>query len=265
MVEIFDNIKKRYQFIAPCTELSAYIEYFWESSFAGNPDKSFNIKLFPSLTPTFSINLGAPYKLITGKDRHEEIITGDILSLRSTITEYRYVSGSHKFGVKFLPGGLFAVLGINQTVFTSNTFSLQKLLPPTLISTIKTQHSFNERVSVLQDYLFVQYQKRNKKDYNFLFTQKVIELYGFGNMEFKNNEIASQLFTTTKTINRYFNKVIGDNSKNYLFLIRARTALTAYVNNKQAFSPLNFGYYDMSHFYKDVVKFTGNKLIDHPS
>jgi len=72
--------------------------------------------------------------------------------------------------------------------------------------------------------------------------------------------MAEKMFVTSKTINRYFNKVVGTSPKNYFSIMRARVALTAYVNQKDVFIPYDFGYYDMSHFYKDVVKFTGQKL-----
>ena len=57
MVEIFQNIRKVYDFIDPCDELAEYVEFFAESSslktkkyVSGN---SFTIKMFPSWTPTF--------------------------------------------------------------------------------------------------------------------------------------------------------------------------------------------------------------------
>ncbi|WP_256449937.1 hypothetical protein [Chitinophaga sp. GbtcB8] len=37
-------------------------------------------------------------------------------------------------------------------------------------------------------------------------------------------------------------------------------ALTAYVANKKAFAPCNYGYYDMSHFYREMIRFTGQSV-----
>jgi len=75
--------------------------------------------------------------------------------------------------------------------------------------------------------------------------------------------MAEKMFVSSKTINRYFNRVVGLPPKNYFSILRARNALTAYVNHKQEFTPYDFGYYDMSHFYKEVVNFTGDKLTDY--
>jgi hypothetical protein len=66
MIEIFDDIRKIYQFGSPCEELADYIDFFSESSFEatrthiGNSD--FTVKMFPSWTPTFWINLGPSYQ-----------------------------------------------------------------------------------------------------------------------------------------------------------------------------------------------------------
>ncbi|MDP9048100.1 MAG: helix-turn-helix domain-containing protein, partial [Bacteroidota bacterium] len=87
--------------------------------------------------------------------------------------------------------------------------------------------------------------------------------YNSTGLQFNNSEMAEKMFTTSKTINRYFNNVIGTSPKNYFSIMRARTALTGYVTSKQQFIPFEYGYYDMSHFYKDVVKFTGQRLNEN--
>lgn len=69
MVEIFDNIRKLYTFGEACPDLAEHIEFFSESSiesakkYIGN--SNFSVRIFPSCTPTFYINLGSPY-LIRG-------------------------------------------------------------------------------------------------------------------------------------------------------------------------------------------------------
>ena len=116
-----------------------------------------------------------------------------------------------------------------------------------------------ERVAMMQQFLLNGY-KSETDDYYLKFVIDCIENYGDPNMQLNTSQVAERMFVTSKTISRYFNKVVGTSPKDYFSIIRTRTALTAWVNQKQQFSPYNFGYYDMSHFYKDVVKFTGQKL-----
>jgi hypothetical protein len=83
MVEIFDNIRKIYTFIDASPELAEHIEFFSESfvestqRYVGN--SNFSVKMFPSWTPTFYINLGAPYLISVGKQQRRIDANQDIL------------------------------------------------------------------------------------------------------------------------------------------------------------------------------------------
>src|SRR5580693_388860 len=133
MVEIFENIRKIYTFRQPCAELADHIEFFSESSFEATRQhiagESFSVKMFPSWTPTFYINLGAPYEIAVGQEQHCIGANQDILILRNSIVE-RYNSPSDNiFTVKFYPGGLEAVLDIKQTMLMDQVIDLKKILP----------------------------------------------------------------------------------------------------------------------------------------
>jgi methylphosphotriester-DNA--protein-cysteine methyltransferase len=131
-------------------------------------------------------------------------------------------------------------------------------LPAKLLQNIKQLNSFDDRVELMQNFFLKNYRK--KHDHYLKFVKDTIDAYATTGFEFSNCELAEKMFTTSKTVNRYFNKVIGTSPKNYFSIMRARTALTGYVTGREQFVPFDYGYYDMSHFYKDVVKFTGQKL-----
>jgi AraC-like DNA-binding protein len=265
MVEIFDNIRKIYTFTEACPELAEHIEFFSESSvestqkYIGN--SNFSVKMFPSWTPTFYINLGAPYLISVGRQQHHISTKQDILILRDSIVERFNTPSDNIFTVKFYPGGLEAVLGISQLKCVDSIVDLGAVLPAKLLAQTKKPISFLERCELLQNYLLNSLKERQQKDYYLRFVRDCIENYGVSDMQLNTGEMAEKMFVTSKTINRYFNRVVGISPKNYFSIVRARTALTHYVNQKAGFTPYEFGYYDMSHFYKEVVRFTGKKLI----
>lgn len=264
MIEIFDNIRKIYTFKAPCEELADHIEFFSESSFEATQryiaGESFSVKMFPSWTPTFYINLGEPYCISVGSKQYFIGADEDILILRNSIVE-RYNSPTDNiFTVKFYPGGLEAVLDIKQTALIDQVIDLKKILPAALLYKLKQQNTFEERLGILQTFFLQSY--RHKHDHYLQFVRDTIAAYTDGDMQLGIDDLAERMFATSKTINRYFNRVVGISPKNYFSILRTRTALTAYVNNP-GFVPYNHGYYDMSHFYKDVVRFTGKRLIEH--
>lgn len=266
MTEIFDNIRKIYTFSKACPELADHIEFFSESSFEATKkhiaDQHFSVKMFASWTPTFYINLGAPYTILIGDKQHFVEGERDILILRNPIVERYNTPSDNIFTVKFHPGGLEAVLGISQVKCIDKVIDLQSILPAKLLRAIKQPVTFWERCALMQQFLLGAFAKRTRADHYLHFVRDCIERYGQSDMQLNTSEMAEKMFITSKTINRYFNRVVGIPPKAYFSILRSRKALTSYVNQKPDFSPYDFGYYDMSHFYKEVINFTGRRLID---
>jgi hypothetical protein len=263
MVEIFDNIRKIYTFSSACPELADHIEFFSESSIEATKryvaGENFSVKMFPSWTPTFYINLGEPYFITIGSQQYLIGADQDILILRNSIVERYNTPSDNIFTVKFYPGGLEAVLGISQLKCVDKVIDLNAVLSAKFIQQIKQPITFNERCELMQQFLLNAFRQTHCKDHYLQFVRDTIANYIAGDMQLSNNDLAERMFSTSKTINRYFNRVVGISPKNYFSILRTRTALTAYVNNPD-FVPYDHGYYDMSHFYKDVVCFTGKRL-----
>jgi AraC-like DNA-binding protein len=267
MVEIFDNIRKIYTFSDAYPELADHIEFFSESSVEATRQHisgaNFSVKMFPSWTPTFYINLGAPYLISVGNQRHLISASQDILILRNSIVERFNTPSDNIFTVKFYPGGLEAVLGISQLKCVDRVIDLNTILPAKLIQQIKQPLSFAERCDLVQQFLLSRLKNTYRNDHYLHFVRDCIESYHSSGMQLNTSEMAEKMFVSSKTINRYFNRVVGISPKNYFSIMRARTALTAYVNRQPLFVPYDHGYYDMSHFYKEVMRFTGKKLTEH--
>ena len=267
MTEIFDNIRKLYRFHVPDNELADYIEFFSESSAQETyhyvANNQFTIRMFPSWTPTFYINLGEPYRLTVGPTQYLINKSTDVLILRNNIVERHNLPTDHIFTVKFFPGGLEAILGINQVQLVDQVVNLATILPITLICRIKQLTDFEERTELLQDFFLSQFNSRKKSDHYRQFVTSTIGTFDASGMALNTGQLAERMFLTSKTINRYFHRVVGTPPKQFFTTLRARTALLNYVANKDRFTPDDYGYYDMSHFYKHVVKFTGRKLSEN--
>lgn len=267
MVEIFQNIRQLYDFAAPCEELTDHVEFFAETSlditrqcFGQAP---IAVKMFASWTPTFYINLGAPYCIDLAQTRHWVKADEAILILRNNAVTRYNLPTDNIFTVKFYPGGLEAILGISQVKLTDQVINLRQLLPNQLLITLKQASTFAERINLMQNYLVSAYKSINQKDYYLAMVTDAIGEYQANGLQLNTSAVAERLFLTSKTINRYFHRVIGLSPKQYFSILRARTALTAFVANPHSFTPFDYGYYDRSHYYKDILKFTGQKLSEH--
>ncbi|HLY69587.1 MAG TPA: helix-turn-helix domain-containing protein, partial [Puia sp.] len=139
---------------------------------------------------------------------------------------------------------------------------LRHILPGSLLERLRQPLSFEKRHAIMEDYLISAFTKQKRAGHYLNIVRGCIEKYDALGMQPKANELSQKVFASTRTINRHFNRVIGVSPKRYLSVLRARTALTAYVSVKKDFSPIDFGYYDMSHFYREIKNFTGKKLTD---
>ncbi|WP_300599027.1 AraC family transcriptional regulator [Niabella sp.] len=263
MTEIFQDIRKTYNFFRP-VELADFVEFYGETCDAKTElflkGQAYTIKMFPSWTPTFYINLGRSYKMSIGKQLFHIRRESDVLILRDRITERFNHPDDHIFITKFYPGGLESVLGMRQSEMTEPVYDLRQVLPPVLIQQIKTAACFQDRVKILNAHLLSCCTKRAVNDHYIKMIHASVSSYMDSGMLLNTSELAERHFLSSKTINRYFQRKIGVSPKKYFSVLRARTALIDWVQDPGKFDPCDYGYYDRSHFQKEVVRFTEARL-----
>jgi AraC-like DNA-binding protein len=264
MVEIFQNIRQPYDFAAPCAELAPYVEFFAESArdMTRQPvsPAPYQAKMFASWTPTLYFNLGPAYTLDLGDTRYQVPAAVDVLLLRNRAVVRHVPPADHCFTVKFYPGGLEAVLGLSQVGLADRLVLLGQVLPPWLPAQLRQACSFAERTDLMQRYLVQAQRGMPAPDHYLRLVSEAIGEYQATGLQLRTSAVAERLFLTSKTINRYFHRVVGTGPKEYFALLRARAALTAFVANPAEFAPDDYGYYDRSHFGRDIRNFTGQSL-----
>lgn len=258
MKEIFEPIRDHYCFAEPSGELAGHVDFFSESIVA---DQAFTVEMFPSWTPTMYVNLGNPYSISLGKRTFAVPQWGDIAVLRDTATVRHNLPGDRIFTIKFHPGGLQAVLGICQLALRGRVAPLSQLLPPQLICGLKSAKGFSERKDLAESYLLSQL-RTGTTDHYAAMVADISQGYVSSAMRPNVSELAERYFLTSKTINRYFHRVVGTGPKDYFSILRARASLQGYVQERGGFDPTGFGYHDASHFYREAARFLGFPLRD---
>ncbi len=264
MTEIFDDIRKLYLFKDPCPELAEYIEFFSETS----PEAShryigtshFTVKLFPSFTPTIWINLGSPYHVHNGLGVNYVDEKSDILVLRNTMLERINQPADHIFTIKFRPLGFESIFGISQAKIGHDIVNANEVLSAGILKKVRCFFSLDDKVRFLEQVFLEKLRKNYAGKFHIQCVKKSIDLFRTGEMATKLTELAFLLNVSEKTFNRYFHQAIGTPPKHFLSIIRCREALTRYQSDSKTFCPYDFGYYDFSHFSKDVKIFTGSTL-----
>ena len=267
MTELFENTRRLYRFQAPRTELKDYVEIYWETCFESTNKilngEPFTIKLFKSWTPTFWINLGPSYKLEMNGVVHHIKANNAIALTRSVTAERINHPQDHLFTVKFHPGALKHLMGIDQARLPFGVIQLNDLLPNGFIEQLKSAAGFEQRVLLMEQYLLQNIAGKKTTDHYTNLVTQTIGVYSDNEMKFNVNELALKAFSSSKTITRYFDRVIGITPKQYLENIKMRVALPSFLRDRKNFDPANYGYYDKSHFYRSVARFTGERIADH--
>lgn len=262
--EIFYDIRKLYQFQTPAPELLEYIEFFSETSPEAIerfiPTDKFTVALFPSFTPTIWINLGSPYSLSNGINTKQIDKKLDVLVLRSTILERNNLSTDNIFTIKFNPLGFESIFGVSQARIGNEIISASEILPDDVIKKLREPISLQEKSLFLEQFFCDKLHKNSTNQFHLQCIKRSINIFLSSDMNIRMGEIASQLHVSERTFNRYFYQIVGTNPKSFFSTIRCRLSLTQYMRDPGQFSPYDFGYYDFSHFSKEITRFAGANL-----
>jgi AraC-like DNA-binding protein len=233
MVEIFQNIRQAHDFSQPCAALAPYVEFYAQSARTQLPPPGAlayqSSTMFASWTPTCYINLGPAYLIDLAHTRYTVRAGEDVLLLRNTTVARHKRATDNLFTLKFYPGGLEAVLGISQVQFVSRLVPLTHVLPEPLLKHLKQPISFSERVSVLEAFLLRTFCQPAHPDHYIRLVHDAIGEYQASGLVLSSSAVAERVFLTSKTINRYFHRVVGTSPSQYFAILRARMALTAFV------------------------------------
>lgn len=241
----------------PPESLRGFIDFFWETKFddllAAHP-AGFSDALFPNIGYTYLINLGTPFRMQVG-DRLFDMKTDGFLPRNSSIECY-HQPGNCLFGIKFKVSPVIFEKKINFAEYKGYIFPLSYLMEPAVIQQVKLAESFEARLMILSAYfkdILHKYQGSLKD------VQVVTEILDRCNAENQFavpvEELASRYNISSRTLQRYFERVTSLSSKDALQVMRIRKAAQHIATDPVSFHYSVYGYYDHSHFYKHLKSF----------
>ncbi|MGZ8549445.1 MAG: helix-turn-helix domain-containing protein [Chitinophagaceae bacterium] len=253
ITEIVDKITLAQTFI-PEGPLKEYIEYMWEEQYIDKPAN----RILPKPGFTLLFNLGEKIVLSTPFDDY--VVDSDVVLPRNfTWTDTNF--SSHSYGIKFS----FSLIAISEKICQSSLMCglhpLKGLVSNEFIASIHQAENFDERVQRAQLYFLAIFEKYKKQIINYSIIMETIKQIESGDFfDFSLDSAAKKNHLSSKTLERYFLRFTGLSPKQVYCILRTRAALDDYFNDKENFSLYNFGFYDYSHFYKQISKVTGLSL-----
>ena len=246
-------------------KLSLFIDFFWQTKFEKlwrQYPTGFSDALFPNLGYTYLINLGTPF-VMQVEDIKFKMKTDGFLP-RPGYIECFHQPGNVLFGIKFKVSPVIFEKRIDFADYRGSIFPLSYLAEPGLLNKIKKATSFEKRAQLLMKYYE---QKLDKYEGSLKPVSIVTSILGnavkTNNYNMAVEELAMQHHISPRTLQRYFRACTGVNSKRALQVLRIRKAVAAILLNPQNFHYTDYGYYDLSHFYKHLKQFLYNNTLNH--
>lgn len=244
-IEFYDQpvIAGQYRVMRPSPALADYVEFYWESQYTKTG--AFSIRTFPRVGSSWVFNLRTPFLLQKGNQRL--LIRKDCRYLRDCSIVSHHRPDNLLFGIQLRTGPGF-LEGKFQNI------SDKKSAGTNICKRLRHAGNMEERVAETERILLTRLDRR--EEYKINTVNEILAQYGRGMDSYTSmGPLYAGVYRSSKTVERHFKACTGLNPKQAVKLIRIRSALPVYLANKSSFDFRDFGYYDSSHFHKELKWF----------
>lgn len=242
----------------PSEDLSSLIAYYWELH-VGISSSPFSEYIFSYPFNNLVINLQESYNSIDSISGQVSVTGDKLIGNRISPVSYIHASGNSVFGVKFVPGGAYPF--INKSAWSTNNLLLDvaEILQQDqkrALTTLKRLPTFQKRVEQVEDILRSMLNKERHKLLHGVTSwfERVLHNYDF---TCSVSDLSERANVSIKTLERRTYEVFGAHPKQIISAVRCRAATRAIETTGVLADCLQFGYWDQSHYIKEVKKFTG--------
>jgi AraC-like DNA-binding protein len=264
-VEFFhrDHFEYRYHRKKAKKSLAQFIDFFWETDFdelyEQYPD-GFSDALFPNVGYTYLINLGTPFVMQLGQECFEMKSDGFLPRHKHMICHHS--TGNRIFGIKFKVSPVVFEKKVNFSEYKEYIFPLAYLIDRKITDRIKSARSFEERVQIVSDYYEQLIQKHKGSVKQVQVVTSILNECSEKNHFNRSIETLSKEYNISpRTLQRYFEATTSINSKQALQIMRIRKAIEDLTTSPAEFHFSTYGYYDYSHFYKQLKQFLNQHSV----
>ncbi len=127
-----------------------------------------------------------------------------------------------------------------------------------MLGKIIAENDFISRVGIIEHFLINNLTEKHEYKANFI-NNALALLTDNKDEGCRVNKVCGGIGCTEKSLERYFKECLGMTPKKAANIIRVRSAMDKVVNNKWQFKPHLAGYYDGSHFYKEINRFRNER------
>ena len=245
----------------PSGDLGSVVDYFWELHVLP-AHSSFVEYMFSYPFANLVINLSEGYTTIDSQGEVSHISGDRFIGGRFKPISYIHPSGNKLFGIKFKPGGTCAVATIPADRTINRVLHLSHFLgkkgADNLVS-LRGEHDFDSRVMHAENVIRRMADPRQLVHLEWL-SSVMGPIVENSHFEMNIHAIATAHQQSVKTLERRFKRFIGRGPKEVFNALRCRAATREILKTGNYSDCLGFGYYDQSHYNKELKHFTGTTV-----
>lgn len=256
--EILDqqHFEEQYRFVAPAAALSDMVEFYWQLDLRKGMGQGnqFAECIFANLHVSMVFNLGSPFIINHGEVK-EQLGSSVIIGHHTKSITYTHLQHNFLLGIKFKPAGINQAFGISASELNNGMADITHFLREKSVEEQLYEAGTFHQQTVLLNRLLTGYLRRQEGiSYKTQLVKAVLNNGFSGSMSA--DQLASQLNTTKRSLQRYFLQELGLSPGQCLQILRFRKALQVYSKYGYAADYEELGYCDFSHFMKDYRRYT---------
>lgn len=254
------GIKMNYNISKPSVFLSQYVKQYWSLEICMPLGKEHIQRIVPSGLFEMIFYFGNKPETTDPKKTINDniILTGQLKNYHDI-----KVSGHLSlFAIYFLPHGLSMFLDLPIKELFDYSVPLRLIIKDKvnqLEDDLSAAESFEQRISIAENFLIAQIQK-NESKYSYDRIRRVINLINQAKGNLDIDELASDTFLSRKQFERIFSDFIGTSPKQFLKIVRFQNAIFEKSKNSEMnFTEIAYkcGYFDQSHMINDFKNLSG--------
>lgn len=249
-----------YNISKPSAFLSQYVKQYWSLESCMPAGKEHIQRIVPSGLFEMIFYFGRKPETSDPKKTINDniILTGQLKNYHDL-----KVSGNLSlFAINFLPHGLSMFLDLPIKELFDYSVPLRLIIKDKvnqLEDDLSSAETFDQRISIAENFLIVQIQK-NESKYSYDRIRHIINLINQSKGNLDIEELVSNTFLSRKQFERIFSDFIGTSPKQFLKIVRFQNAI--YEKSKNYEISLTeiahkCGYYDQSHMINDFRNLSG--------
>lgn len=264
-VEFFDNahFDFRYHRKKAKRSIADFIEFFWETDFDGlwkQYPAGFSDALFPNIGYTYLVNLGTPFVMQLGDEKHDIRSDGFLPRHKNMICHHS--KGNRIFGIKFRISPVVFERKVNFFDYREFIYPLAYLIEREMLARLKSAPSFEKRVELVTGHYerIIDNNRGGLRHVDVVIdTLKQFQQSGY---DLPVEQVAEEYGISPRTLQRYFEATTSVSAKQAFQLLRIRKAVEDLSSDPASFDSSRYGYYDHSHFYKHLRAFLYNPYLE---